>query len=179
MRNKLVVAFVVLMVAFMLAGVSYALWSKTIYIYGDVYTGDVDAEFGTNFSWEAYDEQGNPIPEDKKTMTVDVYPDPDDPQILWVVIEDLYPCITIHIDFEIWNTGTVPWIVQSVDIYDYGGFPGTVTVTPPDLIGTQVEPDECIIADLEIHITNEAEEDSCYKFDVYIDVVQWNEYVPP
>jgi len=60
----------------------------------------------------------------------------------------------------------------------YDSFPGTVTITPPDLVGTQVEPDEYVLADLEIHITNEAEEDGYYYFDVEIEVVQWNEYVP-
>jgi hypothetical protein len=178
MKNKMIGVAAVLLIALMLAGVSYALWSKTIYIYGDVYTGDVDAEVGETFSWEAYDAQGNTIPEEKKTMTVDIYRDEVDPQIFYVDIFDLYPCITIHIDFEIWNTGTVPWIVQSVTLTSTD-FPGTVTFTPPDLIGTQVEPGEYVNADLEIHITNAADENSQYGFTVEILVVQWNEYVPP
>jgi len=177
MKNKMIGIAAVLLIALMLAGVSYALWSKTVYIYGDVYTGDVDAEFGTNFTWEAYDEAGAVIPTEKKTMTVNVRPG-QDPQELYVEIDDLYPCITIHIDFEIWNTGTVPWIVQSFTQTNIG-FPGTVTFTPLDLVGTQVEPDDYVAADLEIHITNAASELGHYTFTVEILVVQWNEYVPP
>jgi hypothetical protein len=177
MKNKMIGVAAVLLIALMLAGVSYALWSKTIYIYGDVYTGDIDAEVGETFSWEAYDADGNVIPREKKTMDVDIYRDAVDPQIFYVDIFDLYPCITIHIDFEIWNTGTVPWIVQNVTLTSTN-FPGTVTFTPPDLIGTQVDPDSYVGADLEIHITNEALEDSEYGFTVEILVVQWNEYAP-
>jgi hypothetical protein len=174
MKNKMIGVAAVLLIALMLAGVSYALWSKTIYIYGDVYTGDVDAAVGETFSWEAYDADGNVIPREKKTMTVDIYRD-EDPQIFHVEIDDLYPCITIHINFEIWNTGTVPWIVQSVTQTN-NDFPGTVTFTPPTLIGTQVDPDDYVDADLEIHITNAADENSQYSFTVAIWVVQWNEY---
>jgi hypothetical protein len=177
MKNKMIGIAAVLLFALMLAGVSYALWSKTIYINGYVYTGDVDAEFEGAYDWEAYDETGAVIPPEKKTFTVDVYTDywTPDAQQLYVDIYDLYPCITVHINYTIRNTGTIPWIVNST-IIDTADFPGTVTVTPPGLIGTQVEPDGTINGDLEVHITNAALEQTGYSFTVSIVVVQWNEY---
>ena len=110
-------------------------------------------------------------------IIVDVRPDPDDDQILLVDITDLYPCITVHIYYMIRNDGSVPWVVN--DYQPVIDFPGTVTLTPIDLIGTQVDPGQCIRADLEVHLTNAAEEDSTYSFSIPIRVVQWNEYPQP
>jgi hypothetical protein len=87
----------------------------------------------------------------------------------------LYPCITIHIGYYITNAGTTPWIVNDVDVGPEG-FPGTVTVTPATLVGTQVDAGISIPADLEVHITNDAAQTSTYTFSVTIHVVQWNEY---
>jgi len=176
MKTKMTAIFAILMIALMLAGVSYALWSKTIYIEGTVNTGDVDAEFGDTRCTASLDMEGLvPVPAEKMTFTFECHPDELDPQILHVVITDLYPSIWIHCYFEIWNTGTVPWIVNSAVLTSVD-FPGDVIFTPIDLVGTQVEPGYCTEADLEIHLTNEALENSQYPFDVEIEVVHWNEY---
>jgi len=180
MKNKMIGIAAVLLIALMFAGVSYALWSKTLYIYGTVDTGDVDAKFGDTWCEASMDQEGQiPVPEEKVTFTFECYPDEEDPQILHVVITDLYPSIWIHCYFKIWNTGTVPWIVQSAGLVPNGVFPGDLTFTPVDLVGTQVEPGFFTVADLEIHLTNDALENSVYYFAVEILVVQWNEYVQP
>jgi len=181
MQTKMTAIFAILMIALMAVGVSYALWSKTIYIEGTVNTGTFDAIFEGPYTSSATYLLNNiptPVPPEKLTgitVTVDTHP-PDD-EILLVTIDGLYPCITIHIDYFIKNAGTVPWIVNKVTP-DITGFPGTVTVTPPDLVGKQVDGGASISADLEVHIDNRAEQSHTYTFSVTIEVVQWNEYKP-
>jgi hypothetical protein len=45
MNKKLTAIFATMLIALCLAGVSYAMWSKTLYIDGTVKTGEVDVEF--------------------------------------------------------------------------------------------------------------------------------------
>jgi hypothetical protein len=186
MKTKMTAIFAILMIALMAVGASYALWSKTIYIDGTVNTGTFDAIFDGPYTWTAtYVDpvSGNtlPVPAIKLTgITVTVYPDlVTDPtgETLAVIIDGLYPCITIHINYNIKNAGTVPWIVNKVSYY-ITGFPGTVTITPPGLVGTQVDGGLSTPADLEVHINNDAKPSTKYTFSVTIEVVQWNEYVP-
>jgi len=188
MKTKMTAIFAILMIALMAVGVSYALWSKTIYIEGTVNTGKFDAIFtGPYTPWTATyvdplpPHAILPVPADKLagiTVTVDTQHTPkEDPETLIVVIDGLYPYITIHINYMIQNSGTVPWIVNKVTP-DVSAFPGTVTVTPPGLIGTQVDGGASTAADLEVHITNAAVQSTTYYFTVTIEVVQWNEFVP-
>jgi hypothetical protein len=161
----------------MFAGISYALWDKIITINGTVNTGTLDAIFEGPYTWSATYNGGQSVPAEKLTgITVDVGTAPDDPETLLVTIDGLYPCITIHINYKIANTGTTPWIVNDVSVSPAAGFPGTVTVTPATLVGTQVDAGISIPADLEVHITNDAAQTSTYTFSVTIHVVQWNEY---
>jgi len=176
MKNKMIGIAAVLLIALMLAGVTYAMWTETLIINGKVNMGELDAQF-TDWFWNCTWDTGLPVPPVKQTFWVDVYTI-EDPQYLYVDIGDIYPCIIIHIYVNITNTGTIPWIVQDVTVTNSTDFPGTVTFSPP-LIGTQVEPDEYISANLEVHLTNDAEEDDFYWFFVEILVVQWNEYEPP
>jgi len=181
MKTKMTAIFAILMIALMAVGVSYALWSKTIYINGTVNTGTFDAIFTGDYKWSAtYVDPASgetlPVPTEKLTgITVDTHTQENDPETLIVVISGLYPCITIHIDYFIKNAGTVPWIVNKVTP-DISVFPGTVTVTPSGLVGTQVDGGESIPADLEVHIDNRALQSTTYTFSVTIEVVQWNEY---
>ena len=177
MKNKMIGIAAVLLIALMVVGVTYAMWTETLYINGKVNMGELDAQF-TDWFWNCTWDTGLPVPIEKQTFEVDIYPDNGDFQYIYVDIYDLYPCIVIHVYLNITNTGTIPWIVQSVTVTNSTGFPGTVTFSPP-LIGTQVEPDEYISANLEVHLNNDAEEDTWYWFFVAIKVVQWNEYVPP
>jgi len=184
MKTKMTAIFATLMIALMLAGVSYALWSKTISIEGTVNTGKFDAIFTGDYTWSAtyvdpVTDAIKEVPADKLagiTVTIDTQHTPtEDPEKLIVVISGLYPCITIHINYNIKNSGTVPWIVNSVTP-DITAFPGTVTVTPSDLVGTQVDGGASTKADLEVHIDNRALQLTQYTFSVTIHVVQWNEY---
>jgi len=179
MKTKMIGIFAVLMIALMLVGVSYALWDKHITINGTVNIGTLDAIFDGPYPWSATYDGGTPVPPAKLTgITVTVDTAPHAAETLVVIIDGLYPCITIHIDYNIRNTGTTPWIVNDISV-DTSSFPGTVTVTPPSLVGTQVDAGGSIPADLEVHITNAAAQSSTYHFTVTIHVVQWNEYPQP
>lgn len=179
MKTKMTAIFAALMVALMLAGVSYALWSKTIAIEGTVNTGTFDAIFEGPYTWSAtylVKDVVTPVPTEKLTGITVTANNSADPETLVVTIDGLYPCITIQIDYKIKNNGDVPWVVNSV-VPDISVFPGTVTVTPLDLKGTQVDAGISIPADLEVHINNTALQTTTYTFSVTIEVWQWNEYV--
>ncbi len=177
MKTRIASVAALILVTLTVVGFSYTLWSKTLYFYGTVYTGEIDAQIDYALAhWEAYDDAGDPLPPEKITFSVDWYQDLD-PQEIYVNIYDLYPCVWIHIYFDLVNTGTVPWIVQDF-LPDTAGFPGTVTFSPVDLIGTQVEPAEWIPMDVIVHIDNTAAEDTAYGFSARVLVVQWNEYLP-
>jgi hypothetical protein len=177
MKMKIASVAALILVTLTVVGLSYALWSKTLYIFGRVHTGEIDAQIDYALAyWEAYDDAGNLLPPEKITFTVDWY-QLDDPQEIYLDIIGLYPCIWIHIYFDLVNTGTVPWIIQDF-IPNIADFPGTVTFSPDNLIGTQVEPDGIIPMDIIVHIDNTAAEDTSYGFSAEVFTVQWNEYVP-
>jgi hypothetical protein len=185
MKTKMTAVFGVLLIALMVAGVSYALWDKYIYIDGTVNTGTLDAIFEGPYTWRAtyvdpVTHETKDVPAEKLAgITVDTHTAEGDPETLIVEISGLYPCITIHINYNIKNAGTTPWIVNDVSVSPVAGFPGTVTVTPANLKGTQVDGGGSIPADLEVHLTNEADQEGTYSFSVTIHVVQWNEYPYP
>jgi DNA-binding transcriptional regulator of glucitol operon len=179
MKMKMTAIFAILMIALMTSGIAYACWLKYIHINGYVKTGKLDAVFQNyGISWNATDAGGVLVPANKLTgITVEAYPDYDEDitgETFKVNITGLYPCITIHVYFNITNTGTVPWIVNSTSM-DATGFPGTVVLSGPT-IGTQVDPNGELAANIDVHITNDAIEETDYGFTFHILVVQWNEY---
>jgi hypothetical protein len=184
MKAKMAAVFAILMIALMASGIAYACWYKYIYINGYVKTGKLDAEFQTwGISWNATwfnttSNQEELVPREKVTAitveaTVDYATDPTG-ETFKVNITGLYPCITIHVYFNITNTGTVPWIVNSTSV-SAPNFPGTVVLSGP-AIGQQVDPNGELAAHIDVHITNEADELTNYTFTMTILVVQWNEY---
>jgi hypothetical protein len=176
MKSKMTAIFAILMIALMASGIAYACWYKYIYVNGYVKTGKFDAEFQTwGISWNATDEDGALVPDAKLTnVTVDAHRDPDDFEKFIINITGLYPCIYVHIYFNITNTGTVPWIVNSTSM-DAPDFPGTVTLSGP-AIGQQVDAGGELAANIVVHITNAAAQETDYTFTFSILVVQWNEY---
>lgn len=181
MKSKMTAIFAALMIALMASGIAYACWFKYIYINGYVKTGKLDAVFQTwGISWNATDEAGDLIPANKLTgITVEAKPDYDtDPtgETFKVNITGLYPCIYIHVYFNITNTGTVPWVVNSTSVSAPVDFPGTIELTPAGIEGTQVDAGGELQANIDVHITNDAVEETLYTFTMTILVVQWNEY---
>ena len=177
MKTKMTAIFAILMIALMTSGIAYACWHKYIYINGYVKTGKLDAEFQTwDITWNATDEHGDLIPDNKKVnIIVDAHRDPLNFAKFIVNITGLYPCITLHIYFNITNTGTVPWKVNSTSV-DATGFLGTVVLTSPGIIGTQVDANGELRANVDVHLAEEALQEHLYTFTMTILVVQWNEY---
>jgi len=181
MKTKMTAIFAILMIALMTSGIAYACWYKYIYVNGFVKTGKFDAEFQVDgISWNATDEHGDLVPANKLTgISVVAAPDAADltGETFKVNITGLYPCITIHVYFNITNTGTVPWIVNSTSVTDSGFLGiGTVVLTPPGIIGTQVDAGGELKANIDVHITNDALKEHLYTFTMTILVVQWNEW---
>ena len=188
MSKKLTATFAVLIVALMLTGMSYALWSKTLYIYGDVYTGDLDAEITFFFHNDYGIDPGYTKDVGSCTCTIDEV----DPQKGYIIIENGYPSYSVHYSITIKNTGTVPWIMQNItvdgtslpnnqwvqiDVDGDGDYDIEFYIT--DSLGEQVDPGDSIETSLDTHIMQGAEEGSFFEFTISFLLVQWNEYVPP
>ncbi len=190
MNNRMAVAFAAMLVALSLMGISYALWSKTLYIWGSVDTGDLDAEFTF---WFGNDPPGTIDPGWDKDVGYTICTiDPIDPQIGYLEIHNGYPCYRVHYSVTIRNTGNVPWILQGYAVngillpenawvqfdLDYDGN-SDIEFYVTNSIGEQREPGESIETSLDTHVLQEANESWTYFFTLTFEVVQWNEFVPP
>jgi len=182
MKTKMTAIFAILMIALMVAGISYAMWDKTLYINGTVKTGEVDAYFTTAESNDPYGtiDPGYLVdgvtPKDKDVGCTEVTG--EKLQTLTITVTNGYPCYSSRIDYTIDNIGTIPVKVQSFTFT--GDFDKYVTVTVTDIaVGTQIDAKESVPGDIEIHVEQCAAELHTYTFSVTIYLVQWNEYVPP
>jgi hypothetical protein len=172
MKTKMAVAFAALMIALMVAGLAYAMWDKYLYIYGTVYTGEVNAEFSDCWCSDTGIDPGY----DKDVGSCDCVIEPEDPQVLGVYIYNGYPSYSCDIYYTIDNTGTIPVKIQDIFL---GGVPPEITVSLTGAgIGTQIEPGEYAECDIHVHVEQIADELATYYFDIEIYLVQWNEYIP-
>ena len=162
MKIRTATLFGALMMMLVLFGVSYAMWDKTLWIYGTVNTGEVDVEF-TDVG--CFIDQTKPV----ATCTCLII----SPDTLTVTIENGYPCCTVYIDYWIENTGTIPVVVESFTVSPVAHIDVTVTGI---VVGTQIDPGQESFGDLEIHVLQSAAQLSTYTFTVTIHFVQWNEY---
>jgi hypothetical protein len=187
MKSKMVALFATLMIALMLVGVSYGLWSKILTIEGYVETGYVDAEFTGAFT----DDDGivDDVLNDKDDTGLDPAAsgvDPKgryeqdvgcseayfDPETAYVNIYNSYPSYYTTAWFDIKNTGTIPVKIQSVRISD-----GTTwwTVIPSEVNVFDLDGDgKC---DVSIHVTEitlgqKIEKESTARMDLDIHVLE-------
>jgi len=169
MKTKMTAIFATLLIALMVAGISYAMWDKTLFIDGTVNTGEVNAAF------IAYSCVETPEAEGKDVGSCSVVEGIDD-QHLVVTIDNGYPCYTCTVYFTIGNTGTIPVKVQSL----------TVVAPPPEIsftfagiaVGDQIDGGASQEGSIVIHIEQSAAELAQYLFSIEIYLVQWNEYIP-
>ena len=174
MKTKMTAIFAALMIALMLAGVSYAMWEKTITITGTVNTGKVDVQFG-NVAVSST--------ETKKVSSWSAVV--TDPEHITVTIDNAYPYIWYTIDAEINNVGTIPVIIQSITVTGLPEY-AEYTLTGAD-VGTEIEQPGSLIGldtvhfDIGIHLQNEpmTPMSSSFTFTVSIHCVQYNEYSAP
>jgi hypothetical protein len=178
MKNKMIGIAAVLLIALMLAGVSYALWSKTLYIDGTVKMGNVDAEIIAGRSWDS-EEAG------KDVSSISCSVDTGTGHLI-VTVNNAYPCIDYYQAFSIHCTGSVPVKVQSITVTG-NTIPahGVVEIIPdtsegkdPDIaVGLQLDKDDYAYGVVHVHLDNNAVQSATYTFNFEIFLVQWNEYV--
>jgi len=160
--------FAALMVMLVLVGASYAMWDKWLYIYGTVYTGEVDAEF-TNL--DCTDKGLDPgYGKDVGACVCELSPDK---QTMWVTIKNAYPCYSVDVTFLITNTGTIPVKVTEFNVIPPGPEVTVTVVGPP--VGTQIDGGESKPGSISVHVEQVAGELATYTFSATIHLVQWNE----
>jgi hypothetical protein len=175
METKMTAIFAVLMIALMLAGVSYALWSKTLYIDGTVHAGNVNAEIIAGSSWDT-EESG------KDVSSISCYVDTGTGHLI-VTVTNAYPCIDYYQAFSIHCTGSIPVKVQSITVTG-NTIPasGVAEIIPdpnqnPDIaVGLQLEQNDYAYGVVHVHLDNHAVQGATYTFNFEILLVQWNEY---
>ena len=177
MKSKMIGIAAVLLIALMVCGVSYALWSKTLYIDGTVNMGNVNAEIIAGKSWDT-EEVG------KDVSSIDCHVDAAGHLI--VTVTNAYPCIDYYQAFSIHCTGSIPVKVQSIT-------PVTNTIpasgvaeiiadehNDPDIaVGLQLHYCEYAYGVIHVHLDNHAVLGETYTFTFEIFLVQWNEFVEP
>lgn len=190
MKAKMTMVASVLLIALMAVGVSYALWSKTLYIDTWVETGDLNVVFigVTNM-----DPLGPPPSLDPKNMTARW-----DKDVGWTTVDgigleeinitlhNVYPCYFNDLEVEFNNTGSVPVKIQNITVTPdnfaiasgYGHNDGELWIDWVNGVGTQLDPGDSAANGLKIHVEQSAVQEATYTFTVSIVVVQWNEYVP-
>jgi hypothetical protein len=188
----------ILIVALAGLGVAYGLWSETLRIEGEVYTGEVDVQFSTYDHVECVDTPtGLCQPElDSKADVANcsvVWEGPDGDgtedllddgfDLLKVTVTGMYPSWHCRVLFDVTSTGTVPVHVKH---------PVPTADSPPWVVtdfencyvdGYQLHQGEstpqCAI---DIHFTNEQapdEDSGPYVFGWEILAHQWNEEPTP
>lgn len=163
--------FAVLMIAMLAIGIGYAMWDKTIHIYGEVNTGELDLEVLS----VADDDDGIDQGKDKNVADTTAWIDAVDPQIVHVLITNGYPCYYVYVHFTVHNTGTIPVKLQAITPTSV---PPCLTVDAWDSIGEQCDPGQNRDYTIYVHVEQCAAELATYYFTVEAYFVQWNEYTP-
>ncbi|HEY90742.1 MAG TPA: hypothetical protein G4O07_02815 [Dehalococcoidia bacterium] len=186
-------------------GVAYAHWNQTLYIEGEVRTGELLFEFqwfvvhlDHGLDWHCEDGMGFVVQGDKDvgsctTLLVDVDDPPDGHyDLLEVTFSNVYPCYYEHLGFWLHNGGTIPLVIDRAVIngLDYSELPSHVELDLDgdglndietrwgDNFGVQLDPGQSAGVSFDIHILQEAPQGETLTFTIEIVAVQWNEYSP-
>ena len=166
---KVGVLLLVLVIALALVGVGFAHWSKPLHITGTVNTGDLDACWSAGLSSDTE-------PPDKDFSSIRCWVDEVDCQILYVVVDNAYPCIDYYQEVDIHNTGTIPLHIDGIDMT---AVPPWCTVEITDLSCNQLHPGESAWGRIHVHLFQEAPEGTTIKFECSLMTTQWNAPVGP
>jgi len=168
MRTRLLLP-IVLIIAMLLAGTAYALWSESLIIQGTINTGYLDTVFA---NVDTHDTE--PTEKDVSSITATIG---EDNKTITVTITNAYPCIDYVLEFDIVNQGTIPVhvMVSSEDLPECIDF----TMVPDLFSGyIQIHPGNSQHVVLTIHLTNGCLEGETYTFSITLTAGQWNEYPP-
>jgi hypothetical protein len=202
-NDKIGIIFLGLIIALAGLGGGYAAWSDTITIYGTISTGSV--------SWEVIDYSGtwaykdlftdeciiSDIPLYSENLLLVAYaeatPGIEDCDV-YVVFDNLFPCIWFKADFVIRYTGTIPGKISGFD-YSFTSVnnwieelitSGDIYVITSDIngndieLGYQLHENDEIRVEYWIHILQQHDlMNVTGSFRASFEVTQWNEYKSP
>ena len=183
MNKKLTAIFATMLIALCLAGVSYAMWSKILYIDGTVDTGEVNAIWTSAFNYDqGYDPNPDGTFKDKDVGSTTVTG--VGTQTLVITVNNGYPSYFNDIQVEFTNTGTIPVKIQSINIipdnFDLatacGANDGEIWIDFVNGIGSQLDSGDSAAGSFKFHVEQPAAENTQYTFTVEVLLVQWNEY---
>lgn len=199
-RGGVTILSLVLLLALLSVGVSYGLWSKTLFIEGTVNTGRVHAKWSNASSSDRtgaldmnLDPNGNVIevPKDVGRLICEI--NTEDPQILDFTVINGYPSYYADCEGEWTNDGTIPVKIVALRAGPAGGPIVDIphdTWVDMDLNGdgandinlqvvnglcTQVHPGETEAYSIKIHVKQAAPQNAELKFVVEVQLNQWNE----
>jgi hypothetical protein len=150
-------------------GIGYAKWFDELTISGIVETGTLDAELSAHGSMDSE-------PAEKDVSYIHCWVDEFNPKLLHVEVVNAYPSINYWQEFDIYNSGTIPFIVDNVT-YNRGNLPADtdLRILGTGAVGDQIHPGEAYWYDLWVHLNNDAGEGNTYWFTIEIFCTQWNE----
>jgi len=173
--KKIALLGLALVIALGSLGVGYALWWDDLLIDGIVCTGDIGVE------WSIEDYFDNEAPE-KDVSSIEAYfPDLADPSVMWIDIWNAYPSITYTVAWDLHCTGTVP--VHFAAPMISGDLPAGAELTFTDEAGNiidwsqvQLHQGDYMYGLLTVHLDNDALQNECYGFAIYLEYGQYNEF---
>ena len=169
--KKLMVIPMLLVLALVLTGFTYAHWEKIITINGTVDTGTLDMKIIS----VSDDDTGIDPGKDKNVADTVITIDPSDPEKAIVTITNAYPSYEVYVHVTIRNVGTIPVKLKEIRITA----PTCITVEAWDHIGEQLEPypNTPYQSDYSgrIHVEQSAEQGATYTFTIEFVFWNWNE----
>ncbi|GAI37745.1 unnamed protein product [marine sediment metagenome] len=147
-----------------LTGAAFAKWSETLKIEGTVNTGELDVAWSVE---QCSDNETAGKDCSNVTASITDY-------TMYVTLNNAYPCIEYKVDFNIENTGTIPFHIGAFNITE-SDLPACSTIEITDLNCTQVHPGDKALGSVKVHLCNDALEGHTYNFKAELEVVQWNE----
>ncbi|NIS82348.1 MAG: hypothetical protein GTO14_19555 [Anaerolineales bacterium] len=182
-RRQLTILALLLVLALAGVGVGYGLWSKVLFIRGEVGTGNVNVEWTMVGCFDV---------ESKDVGTTTGWIDPDDPQILHFRVENGYPSYIGGCQVEFTSTGTIPVHVEDIRFIpgstltncfvdrqpSTGSFIATcdqLSVKWADGLCTQMHQWDFLGSSLDIHVEQGAAQQSVYEFSIEVQLNQFNE----
>jgi len=156
--------------ALLFVGGSYAMWSETLRINVTVNTGEVDVKWS---GWSVSEsDHGKPWVANT-SVTVEANDSEGDAIKLAIVMNNTYPCYWANVSLVVDNIGSIPVKLYSSNITGVNESALYVNLVKP--VDTQIDPGENATYILQIHVLQNATENTTYKFNVTLIFAQWNE----
>lgn len=182
--EKLMGAALAMMVALALSGVAYACWEQTIYVEGEIETG----ELCVGFTAISCNDEGIDPGHDKDVGYCECWL--EEQKCEWpaceyaeIYIGNAYPCYSVTVTVEITNCGSIPVNLADCD-FEIGGdlAPWVEVYFDGDWPGyPQIDPEQTVQGYINIHIAQldeyygECPMNATASITVYAHFCQWNE----